>query len=74
MKLTYTFSTIGTCAPIFVSVCGLSKRELPNNKCVILEIEGMCIGGGGVNVGKKDVGYLILMRSSIDKEEVPDKM
>ena len=73
VKLTFTFSAIGACAPIFVSVCGLSERELPNDKCLILEIEGMCIGGGGVSVGKKDVGYLILMRTSSDKDEVPDK-
>ena len=27
-----------------------------------------------MNVGKKDVGYLVLMRTSTDKDEVPDKM
>ena len=27
-----------------------------------------------MNVGKKDVGYLVLMISNIDKDEVPDKI
>ena len=51
VKLTFTFSALGTCAPLFVSVTGLNERELPHEKCLILKIEGMCVGGGGVAVG-----------------------
>ena len=62
VKLTYTFSAAGTMAPIFVSVLGLNERELPQDHIVSLEIEGLCVGGGGVTLGNKQKGYVIFMR------------
>ena len=32
VKLTYTFSAAGTMAPIFISVLGLTERELPEDE------------------------------------------
>ena len=69
VKLTFTFSALGACAPLFVSITGLSERELPSSPCIILKIEGLCIGGGGVNVGCKDTGYIFLMRSTGGKND-----
>ena len=46
VKLTFTISAIGTCAPIFISVCGLTPKELPKEACIIVQVEGLCIGGG----------------------------
>ena len=66
VKLTFTFLPIGASAPLFVSVCGLSDRELPNLPCIIFEIEGLCVGGEGVNIGRNDIGYLVLMKSTGD--------
>ena len=70
VKITYTFSAAGTCAAIFITVLGLTERELPQDQCVSLSIEGLCVGGGGVTVGNKTKGYLVFMRgeSGIDKE------
>ena len=66
VKLKFTFSAIGASAPLIVSVCRLSNRELPNETCIIWENEGMCARGGGVTVGKEDVGYMLLMTNLHD--------
>ena len=62
VKLTYTFSAAGTIAPIFISVLGLNEREMPNMQCISMQVEGLCVGGGGVTVGKKQCGILMFMR------------
>ena len=43
VKITYTFSAAGTMAPIFISVLGLNDRELPNDDCISMKIEGLCV-------------------------------
>ena len=64
IKMTFTFSALGTCAPLFVTVSGLSERELPGkNDFLHVEVPGLCIGGGGVNVGVKTKGHIFFMRS-----------
>ena len=62
MKITYTFSAAGTCAAISITVLGLTERELPQDQCVHLSIEGLCVGGDGVTVGNKAKGHLLFMR------------
>ena len=47
VKITYTFSATGTMAPMFTSVLGLNDRELPNDDCISMKIEGLCVGGSG---------------------------
>ena len=71
VKLTYTFLALGSCAPIFVSVKGLSKYKLLDKPILILKIEGMCIRGSGVWVGAKQHGLISFMRS--DKDDATDK-
>ena len=70
VKMTYTFSGAGTGAPIFVTVLGLTERELPHHQCITVAIEGLCVGGGGVTVGNKQKGWLVFMRGEcgMDKE------
>ena len=74
VKLTYTFSAAGTSSPIFVSVCGLTERELPNDKVLALKIEGLCVGGGGISVGNKQNGWLVFVRNDNDNEKLRYKI
>ncbi|CAB9498947.1 hypothetical protein SEMRO_49_G028660.1 [Seminavis robusta] len=48
VKLSIVMTADGCTAPLFVSITGLNERELSNESGVeILEIPGLCIGGGG---------------------------
>ena len=62
VKLTYTFSAAGMNAPLFITVTGLSERELPMNDCVKITIPGLCVGGGGVTLGNNVAGIIVFMR------------
>ncbi len=69
VKLTFTFSAAGMCAPLFVTVSGLSEEEMPNKPFLHMKVPGLCIGGGGVTLGNKEEGHVFFMR----KEEGADK-
>ena len=62
VKITYTLSAAGTIAHIFISVLGLNDRGLPNDYCISMKIEGLCVGGGVINVGPKQCGTLLFMK------------
>jgi hypothetical protein len=63
VKLTFIFSGVGTCFPLVCTVTGLTEREMPTGKeFIVLEVPGMCIGGGGVNINNQDVGILFSCR------------
>ena len=49
-------------ALIFISVLGLNDRELPNDDCISMKIERLCVGGGGINVGSKQCDTLLFMK------------
>ena len=70
VKLTYTFSAAGIIAPLFISVVGLTELELPIDRHLVMKIEGLSVGGGGVTIGNRQVGYLMLVRGErgIEKE------
>ncbi len=51
MKLTFTFTTMGNCFPLVVTVAGLTEQEMSGQDFVHVEILGLCIQGGGVSVG-----------------------
>ncbi len=59
IKMTFTFSAEGTCAPLFITVGGLIEQELPGGSgfkhCVV---PGLCIGELGVNVDVRTVGHV----------------
>ena len=58
LKFTYAFSAAGTMAPIFISVLGLTERELPEDVQIALKIEGLSVVDGGVTVGIIQCGFL----------------
>ena len=49
-------------APIFISVLGLTERDLTKEPMVLIKIKVLCFGGGGVNVGAQQYGIIIFMR------------
>jgi hypothetical protein len=62
VKLTFTFTAMGNCFPLVVTVTGLTEQELSGQDFVHVEIPGLCIGGGGVSVdSNKQCGHLFLM-------------
>ena len=69
VKLTFTFSAIGTCALIFISISGLTPKELPKEACIILQVEGLCIDGGEVSIGNKEKGYITFTRNDADADK-----
>ena len=54
----------GTLYPFFVSVMGLTERELPGKDFVVAKIPGFCLGGSGVDVGNKRPGYICFMKDT----------
>ena len=65
VKLTFTFSGVGTVFLLVCTVTGLTKREmLTGNEFIVIEVPGMCIGGGGVNINNQEVGYLFFMQDT----------
>ena len=53
-------------APVFVSVCGLTERELPTKDCMsgvfVLKVNGLCVGGIGQDA------FVIIIQNNGDKE------
>ena len=70
VKITYTFSAAGTMAPIFISVLGITERDLPKEPIFLIKIKGLCVGGGGVNLGAQQYGIIIFIRgkNAMDKK------
>ena len=62
VKLTWTLSGGGTCAPLFVTVTGLNDRELPSADMLVVQVAGLCIGGSGVGANEQK-GYIVFTRS-----------
>jgi hypothetical protein len=63
--MTFIFSAAGTCMPLVVTVSGLTEREMPGEEDFVnIEIPGMCIGGGSVNIKNQSVGHMVLMRDT----------
>jgi hypothetical protein len=65
VKLTFTFSSMGTCFPLVCTVSGSTKREMPTGQEFIhVNVPGLCIGGGGVNINNDVVGHVLFMRKT----------
>ncbi len=67
VKLTFTFTAMGYCFPIVVTVMGLTEWEMPGKDFVNVKIPGLCIGGEGVSVDLSDQP-----EPQINKEECND--
>jgi hypothetical protein len=65
VKLTFTFSAMGTCFLLVCTISGLTKREMPTGQEFIhVNVPGLCIGGGGVNINNDVVGHVLFMRNT----------
>ena len=62
VKMTFTFSAVSISAPIFITVYVLNDRELPKDKLILVPLKGLCIGGGGLNMGATTKGYVLFMK------------
>ena len=69
VKFTFTFFGAGTSAPTYISICGLTEREMPEDECIVLEIEGLSSTVGCANVGGSNKGMLVLMRGDTDGDK-----
>ena len=70
VKLTFTFTAMGNCFPLVVTVTGLTEWEMNGKDFVHIEIPGLCIGGGGVSVDSSEqCGHLFLMRNTEGAEK-----
>ncbi len=65
VKMTFTFSAMGTCFPLVCTDTGLTEREMSTgNKFIHVKVPGLCIGGSGVNINNQEVGHLLFMRNA----------
>jgi len=65
VKLTFTFTAMGNCFPLVVTVTGLTEWDF-----VHVKIPGLCIGGGGVSINSSEqCGHLFLMRNTEGAEK-----
>jgi hypothetical protein len=61
-ETTFTFTTMGNCFPLVVTMAGLTELEISRQDFVHVEISGLCIGGGGASVNpNKQCGHFFLM-------------
>ena len=74
VKLTYTFSAAGTTTPIFISILGLTERELNQDSCISLKIKGIRVGGGWVTVGSSQEGMILLIRGDVGYDKIRYKI
>jgi hypothetical protein len=65
MILTFTFTTMGNCFPLAVTVVGLTEKEMYGKEFVHVRIPILCIGGGDVSVdSNQQYGHLFSMRNT----------
>ena len=70
VKLTFTFTAMGNCFPLVVTVMGLTKSKMSGKDFVHVEIPGLCIGGGGMSIDSSEqCGHLFLMRNTEGAEK-----
>jgi hypothetical protein len=70
VKLTFTFTAMGNCFLLVVTVAGLIEKEMPREDFVYVQIPGLCNGGGGISVDPNhQLGHLFLMRNTKGAEK-----
>lgn len=69
IKLTFTFSAGGHMAPIYITVTGLSEKELPVSLCptgmLKIKIPGLAIGSA-TDPRNQELGYIVFLRKTGD--------
>ena len=61
MKFTFTFSAIGTCDLLFVTMTCLHNCNLYEQKNLLIQVKRLRAGGGGVNISNSTHGYVLFM-------------
>jgi len=70
VKLTFTFTAMGNCSSLVVTVVGLTEKEMTVKDFVHVEIPELCIGEGGVSVdSNQQFGHLFLMQNTEGAEK-----
>ena len=69
LKCTFTFSALGACFPLVVTVAGLKDSEMPEKDFVHVTVPGLCVGGGGVNVNNTEDGHIVFLRNDPGAEK-----
>ena len=70
VKPTFTFTAMGNCFPLVVTVAGLTDYEMPGEDFVHVQIPRLCIGGGCVSVdSNQQLGHLFLMKEGKGAEK-----
>jgi hypothetical protein len=65
VKITFTFSAMGTCFLLVCTVTGITEREMPTGQEFIhVKVPSLCIGGGGVNINNAKVGHVLFMQNT----------
>jgi hypothetical protein len=67
VKVSISMNAIGAHSPLFVSISGLSDREMPfDGNVFVVKVPGLCVGGG---VGSNsEVGYIMFCKKGSDQE------
>ena len=73
VKFTFIISGSGTSVPTYISICGLTEREIPEDEYIILRIEGSSSTVKYANIGWSNKRLLVLMRRDIDGDNRRDK-
>ncbi|CAB9513306.1 expressed unknown protein [Seminavis robusta] len=58
-------ATSGCTGPVWMTIAGFNDEcEPPKDQCkdrvLVLQIDGLCVGGGGVSVSREDPGFVVL--------------
>ena len=61
VKTTFTFSAIGTCAPLFVAVIGLNKCNLYGQKNLLIWVKELYVEDGWENIDNSTYEYALLI-------------
>ena len=67
VRLTFTMPGTGSLAPPFITVTGLSEKELPVETCpsgvMHIEVPGLCVGAGQ-DLRHEAIGYVAFIRAN----------
>ena len=73
MRHSVTFNAFGNATPLYATIYGLSKEDLPTESCpsgiLTISLPGFCYGGCQ-DVSNSSIGYLVFIRSTRKKDDI----